>query len=96
MDQFDERAREIVPCPHPVDVATCPFHWNSCARTKTCDLVDDVAAALREAAQAENEACAKIAEAEQGEGFYCRHVDHSQGFCACADKAAAIRARIKT
>lgn len=38
---------------------------------------------------AEREACAKIVE-DEGE---CRHVDHAQGFCACADKAAAIRAR---
>ena len=38
---------------------------------------------------AEREACAKIVE-EEGS---CRHVEHAQGFCACFDKAAAIRAR---
>lgn len=33
------------------------------------------------------EMCARIVEDEGP----CRHVDHVQGFCACAEKAAAIR-----
>lgn len=47
----------------------------------------DAAEILTAAVKAERERCAKIVE-EEGD---CRHVDHVQGFCACADKAAAIR-----
>jgi len=35
----------------------------------------------------ERERCAKIVEDEGP----CRHVDHVQGFCACQEKADAIR-----
>lgn len=49
----------------------------------------DLAAATVDAVAQEREACAALVEAEGT----CRHVDHVQGFCACADKAAAIRAR---
>ena len=50
------------------------------------------AVALSKAVADERERCAKIAEAESGPGFSCRHVDHAQGFCECSAKAAAIRA----
>ena len=53
---------------------------------------DIIAQALRKAVADERERCAKIAEAESGPGFSCRHVDHAQGFCECSAKAAAIRA----
>lgn len=49
----------------------------------------EVVEAIKTAVAAEREACAKIVEDEGP----CRHVDHVQGFCACAEKAAAVRAR---
>ena len=60
------------------------------------DFAESIVATLRKAVADERERCAKICEAESGPGFSCRHVDHSQGFCECAAKAAAIRAPINT
>ena len=55
------------------------------------DIANAILLCVRKSVEVEREACAKIVE-EEGD---CRHVDHVQGFCACADKAAAIRARGK-
>jgi len=44
---------------------------------------------IDEAVKAEREACAALIST----GEFCRHVEHVQGFCDCADMAAAIRAR---
>lgn len=47
-----------------------------------------IAAMVRKAVAAERERCAKLVTT----GDYCRHVDHNNGTCDCADLAAAIRA----
>lgn len=44
---------------------------------------------LCDAMRIEREACAALISS----GKFCRHVDHVQGFCDCAEMAAAIRAR---
>lgn len=61
-DDHNARALEIVPCPHPVGLATCPFHWNSCRRTERCELRDDVATALAEAETRVMEKAALVAD----------------------------------
>ena len=73
------------------EVPTAKNHSQVCN-----EITKRVAAALRNAVAEERERCAKICEAESGPGFSCRHVDHAQGFCECAAKAAAIRAPINT
>lgn len=60
----------------------------SAFRHHALDDYDDIIAATAAAIRAERERCAVIVETEGP----CRHVDHVQGFCACADKAALIRA----
>ena len=66
----------------------CSIHNGPAYPPGPCDCGAD---AIVIAVAAEREACAKIVE-EEGS---CRHVDHVQGFCACQDKADAIRARSK-
>ncbi len=58
-------------------------------RIEANELIDRIAALVDEAIADEREACARLVE-EEGP---CRHVDHVQDFCACREKAAAIRAR---
>lgn len=55
--RHEEKAAELVPCPHPVGDATCPFHWNSCRRTGVCDMRADIASTL---ASTEAEAKAEL------------------------------------
>ena len=90
IDKWDKIARQsschLMIC--KAEVPTAKNHSQVCN-----EITKRVAAALREAVEDERERCAKIAEAESGPGFSCRHVDHSQGFCECSAKAAAIRAR---
>jgi len=52
-------------------------------------LINLIGMLMQQAKIDERELCARLVEAEGT----CRHVEHSQGLCACYDKADLIRSR---
>ncbi len=107
-DEWDEKAREFVSCPEVPDGTAhdrfCPFGWSNCRRSASCEMREDLAAAMRAIDTAAErrgiERAAKVldkrgaASCERGStdpstgAFECRRADRGECNCYEFDEAA--------